>query len=42
LLGEVAEAATIVGCEITAFGAPELAEQLAVMIEPLLPVKVAK
>jgi arginase len=42
LLGEVAEAATIVGCEITAFGAPELAEQLAAMIEPLLPVKVAK
>jgi arginase family enzyme len=37
LLTEVAEAATLVGCEITAFGAPEMAEQLAEVIEPLLP-----
>jgi arginase len=40
LLGEVAEAATLVGCEITAFGAPELAERIAAVLEPLLPLKV--
>jgi arginase len=36
LLGEVAEAATLVGVEITAFGAPELAERIAAVLEPLL------
>jgi arginase len=38
LLTEVADAATLVGCEITAFGAPDLAEDIAGIIEPLLPV----
>jgi arginase len=42
LLGEVAEAATLVGVEITAFGAPELAERIAAVLEPLLPLKVEK
>ena len=41
LLTEVAEAATLIGCEITAFGAPELAERVAAVVEPLLPLKVA-
>jgi arginase len=40
LLSEVAEAATLVGCEITAFGAPELAERVAAVLEPLLPLMV--
>src|SRR3954449_4058968 len=40
LLTEVAEATSLIGCEITAFGAPELAEQIAAVVEPLLPVKV--
>jgi arginase len=40
LLTEVAEVATLVGCEITAFGAPELAERVAAVVEPLLPLKV--
>lgn len=39
LLEEVAEAATLLGVEITAFGAPEMAERIAAVIEPLLPVK---
>jgi arginase len=41
LLGEVAGAATLIGCEITAFGAPHLAERIAEVVEPLLPLKVA-
>jgi arginase len=36
LLGEVAEAATIVGCEITAFGSPEIADKIATVVEPML------
>ena len=40
LLGEVAEVATLVGCEITAFGMPEMADRLAAVIEPLLALKV--
>jgi arginase len=36
LLTEVAEAATLVGCEITAFGAPEMADRIAAVVEPLL------
>jgi arginase len=40
LLTEVAEVATLVGCEITAFGMPELAERVAAVVAPLLPIKV--
>ena len=40
LLGEVAEATSLIGCEITAFAAPELADQIAAVVEPLLPLKV--
>jgi arginase len=40
LLTEVAEATSLIGCEITAFGSPELAERIAAVVEPLLPVKV--
>jgi len=40
LLTEVSEATSLIGCEITAFGAPELAERIAAVVEPLLPVKV--
>jgi arginase family enzyme len=40
LLTEVAEATSLIGCEITAFGKPELADRIAAVIEPLLPVKV--
>jgi arginase len=36
LLTEVAGAATLVGCEITAFGAPEMADRIAAVVEPLL------
>jgi arginase family enzyme len=37
LLGEVAACCTIVGVEVTAFAAPELAELIATVIDPLLP-----
>jgi arginase len=37
LLDEVAGACTLIGCEITAFGAPELAELIATVVEPLVP-----
>ena len=40
LLTEVAEATSLIGCEITAFGSPELAERVAAVVEPLLPLKV--
>jgi arginase family enzyme len=39
LLTEVAEAGTLVGCEITAFGTPDMAEVLASIVEPLLPLQ---
>ncbi len=37
LLGEVADAAHIVGAEITCFNAPDLARRMATIVEPLLP-----
>jgi arginase family enzyme len=37
LLEEVAGACTLLGCEVTAFGAPELAELVASIVEPLVP-----
>jgi arginase len=37
LLTEVAGACTLVGCEITAFAAPELTELIATVVEPLVP-----
>ena len=37
LLSEVAGACTVIGVEVTAFGAPELAELIATVIEPLVP-----
>ena len=40
LLTEVAEATSLIGCEITAFGSPELADRIAAVVEPLLPLKV--
>jgi arginase len=38
LLAEVAEAADLIGVEITAFPAPERARRVATIVEPLLPV----
>ncbi|HEX2106049.1 MAG TPA: arginase family protein [Solirubrobacteraceae bacterium] len=38
LLAEVAEAADLIGVEITAFSAPERAKRVATIVEPLLPV----
>jgi arginase family enzyme len=37
LLEEVATSSRVVGCEITAFPAPELVELVATVVEPLLP-----
>jgi arginase len=37
LLGEVAGAADLVGCEITAFAAPDRARRVATIVEPLVP-----
>jgi arginase family enzyme len=37
LLGEVADAARLVGVEITCFNAPDLARRMATIVEPLLP-----
>jgi arginase len=42
LLAEVAEAAELVGVEITAFPAPERARRVATIVEPLLPVVAAE
>jgi arginase len=38
LLEEVAESCSIIGCEITSMSEPELAELIATIVEPLLPV----
>jgi arginase family enzyme len=37
LLAEVAGAAELIGCEITSFGSPELAELIATVVDPLVP-----
>jgi arginase family enzyme len=37
LLGEVVDAADVIGCELTAFERPELARRIATIVEPLLP-----
>jgi arginase family enzyme len=37
LLAEVAEAANVIGVEITDFPAPALARRVATIVEPLLP-----
>jgi arginase len=37
LLGEVAASADLVGCEITAFAAPDRARRVATIVEPLVP-----
>jgi arginase len=37
LLAEVAEAADVVGCEITALEAPDRARRVATIVDPLLP-----
>jgi len=42
LLAEVADAADIIGVEITAFAAPERARRVATIVEPLLPVVAAE
>ena len=37
LLAEVAGACELLGCEITSFGSPELAELIATVVDPLIP-----
>ncbi|MCZ4493228.1 MAG: arginase family protein [Conexibacter sp.] len=37
LLGEVAAACDVIGCEVTGFSAPELAELVAAIVDPVLP-----
>jgi arginase family enzyme len=37
LLGEVAAACDVIGCEITGFAAPELSELVAAIVDPLVP-----
>jgi arginase len=37
LLGEVAGACDVIGCEITGFSAPELSELVATIVDPLVP-----